>query len=821
MRILLAHSFYRLPGGEDRYVRQQAELLRTRHTVELLARHNLELEETIGTAARMTFSPGELRETRALMRRFRPDVVHLHNVYPSLGPAVHLAAERRGTPIVMTVHNLRLRCPNGLMFTQDAPCRRCEGGAYQNAIVHECFPTRTQASVYASALWVHRFVLRLDEKVDLFVAPSRFLEGRLHDWGIAPERTAMVRNFTDLALGEPGGGEVGLFLGRLSREKGVASLLRGLQLAGDPPFRIAGDGPEAASLQALAQELGLRRTVFLGQLDRTGVGQALRDARYVAFPSIWDENAPLAALEAMAAARPLLVSRRGGLPELVDEGGGLIYEPDDEASLADAIGRLAHDPTLAATEGARALEFARTVVQPDRHLAELEAVYERARERTRSEAAQRTAAPVLVDLERRPAAPVAPPRTPRGPSVEAPLRVLMSHCYYRDLGGENLSFEAEVDLLRAYGQDVRVYARDNRELDRIGSFGKVRAGLQTVWAADSYSQLTRLLKEQRPDVAHFQNTFPLISPAALHAAHRQGVPVVMALRNYRLLCVSGVLYRDGRVCEDCLHTPLSLPGIAHACYHDSHVQSAVVATMQSTHRLLRTWTEAVDLFVAPTAFGRHKFIEAGLPPDRIVVKPNFVSPDPGPNPEPGAWAVYAGRLAPEKGVMTLLEAWRRSAPLPLRIVGDGPLRRTVEAFVREHELQDRIEILGFRRPQEVMTLMRQARLVIFPSEWYETFGRVAAEAFACGVPVIAARLGAMSEVVEDGLTGLHFVPGDPDDLAAKVTWALAHPAEMEEMGVQARLEYERTYTAEQNYHRLMDIYRLARERAGSTVRAAG
>ena len=396
----------------------------------------------------------------------------------------------------------------------------------------------------------------------------------------------------------------------------------------------------------------------------------------------------------------------------------------------------------------------------------------------------------------------------------------MSHCYYRDLGGENLSFEAEVEVLRAFGQDVVTYTRDNRELDRLGLTGKMRAGARTVWAQDTYRELEHLISRQRPDVAHFQNTFPLISPAAFHAAHRQGVPVVLALRNYRLLCVSGVLYRDGRVCEDCLHAPALLPGVVHACYRGSHAQSAVVAAMQTTHRLLGTWTDAVDLFVVPTAFGRGKFIEAGLPAERIVVKPNFVHPDPGPNPAPGRWAVYAGRLAPEKGVMTLLEAWRMAAPMPLRIVGDGPLRRAAEAYVIRHGLEGSVELLGARPPAEVMTIMREARVVVFPSEWYETFGRVAAEAFACGVPVVASHLGAMGEVVSDGVTGLHFASGDAADLAAKVEWAASHPRAMATMGQAARQEYERTYTAEQNYHRLLEVYQLARQRAAATAGSA-
>lgn len=654
------------------------------------------------------------------------------------------------------------------------------------------------------------------------------MQGRLHQWGIAPERTALVRNFTDLAFGEAGGGSGGLYLGRLAGEKGVDRLLGALRRAGDPPFTIAGDGPEAAALHAHAERLGLRRTHFTGQLERAGVEEALRQARYVVFPSVWDENAPLAALEAMAAGRPLIVTRRGGLPELVDEGGGLICEPDDELGLAAAIASLDSDADAARRAGERGQEFARATADPERHLAALEAAYRRALETPRVGQPEVRLLPATSTTVKAPdfvaiggaARTARPARGGSSASRGAPRRVLMGHCYYRDLGGENLSFEAEVDLLRAFGHEVVSFTRDNRELNRIGPLRTVRAGLRTVWAEDTFRDIGHLIDRERPDIVHFQNTFPLISPSAIYAAHRHGVPVVMALRNYRLLCVSGVLYRDGHVCEDCLHAPLSLPGVTHGCYHDLRIQSGVVAAMQTTHRMLGTWSEAVDLFVVPTEFGRGKFIEAGLPADRIVVKPNFVSPDPGPNAGRGTTAVYAGRLAPEKGVMTLLEAWRSGLDIPLVIVGDGPLRRTMAEFVERHGLADRVRLLGHRPPGQVIEIMREARYVVFPSEWYETFGRVAAEAFACGVPVIASRLGAMGEVVADGRTGLHFTPGDAADLAAKVRWAEGHPGKVEEMSRAARAEFEHIYTAERNYDRLMEIYDLAAGRARRHAMAA-
>ncbi|MFN2490072.1 MAG: glycosyltransferase [Actinomycetota bacterium] len=379
MRVLVAHSFYRLPGGEDSYVSQQVPLLRRRHTAELLSRNNEELAGGVTTARRMVGSRAEQRRVEEALRSFRPDVVHLHNAYPSLGPAVHHAAGRAGVPLVMTVHNFRLRCPNGYMFTEGAPCRRCEGGVYTHAALHRCFPSRTQAATYAAALWLHRFVLRLEDKVALFLTPSVFVRGRLLEWGIAPERVEVVRNFTALHQDASPPGAYGLYLGRLSGEKGVDVLVRALHQAGDPPFRIAGEGPLRGALGHLAQELGLRRTEFLGHVAAAEVPALLRGARFLALSSVWDENAPIAALEAMAAARPLLVTNTGGLPELVAGGEGVMCEPGDVDGLADGLRRLFDDDELCGRAAGRAHARARAEFSPEHHLERLEAAYAIAR----------------------------------------------------------------------------------------------------------------------------------------------------------------------------------------------------------------------------------------------------------------------------------------------------------------------------------------------------------------------------------------------------------------------------------------------------------
>lgn len=384
----------------------------------------------------------------------------------------------------------------------------------------------------------------------------------------------------------------------------------------------------------------------------------------------------------------------------------------------------------------------------------------------------------------------------------SPLRVLVVHNHYRERGGEDAVFEAETALLRKNGVDVVTYEEHS---DRATSIPPFRLAVEVVWSRESRRRLAAEIERVRPDVVHFHNPFPLISPSAYYACRAAGVAVVQRLPNYRILCPGANLVRDGRVCQDCLGRSLPWPALVHGCYRGSRPATASVASMIVTHRLLGTWERMVDVYVPPSEFARSKFIEGGLPADRIVSKPNFVDPDPGIGTHDGGFALYAGRLSEEKGVATLLRAWKALGPdaPPLRIAGDGPL-----ATLLAHA-PPKVEWLGRRSKAEVFDLMRQANVLIFPSDCFESFGLAIAEAYATGLPVIASRHGAMAEIVDEGRTGLLFDPGDANSLATRVRWALAHPDEMRAMGRAARLAYEERYTAARAFHLLEAIYEKA------------
>lgn len=390
------------------------------------------------------------------------------------------------------------------------------------------------------------------------------------------------------------------------------------------------------------------------------------------------------------------------------------------------------------------------------------------------------------------------------------MRITMIHNHYQLRGGEDESFQSEAQLLMDAGHDVQILTEHN---DRVAELGTMRTALRTVWSSEAYQRVRAALRRHRSDLLHVQNFFPLFSPAVYYGARAEGVAVVQSLRNYRLLCPNALFFRDGRVCEDCMGRIAPWPGILHGCYRDSRGASAAVAAMITLHRVAKTWEQQPDVYIALTEFARNKFVAGGIPSSKVLVKPNFVHPDPGVGGGRSGGALFVGRLTAEKGIGTLLSAWERiGEQVPLQVVGDGPLAPAVEAAARR---TSGIEFLGHRTVSEVHALMKDAAFLVLPSEWYETFGRVAVEAFATGTPVIAAQIGAVAEVVSGGETGLLFEPGDVNDLVTKVEWARSHPQEIAAMGHAARKSYEATYTAHRNYEILMDIYAVALSRSGA------
>lgn len=384
------------------------------------------------------------------------------------------------------------------------------------------------------------------------------------------------------------------------------------------------------------------------------------------------------------------------------------------------------------------------------------------------------------------------------------MRILILHNRYKQAGGEDQVVEAERTLLESWGHAVELIEAHNDQL--TGASAKARAGLSAIYSYPSKRKIRAEIRRFCPDVVHVHNFFPLLSPSVYDACREEAVPVVQTLHNYRLTCSNGVLFRSGQVCEDCLGKPWPWPGVLRGCYRGSRLQSAAVAMMIAAHRLRGTWLQRVDAFIVLTEFQRELMIRAGLPPERLHVKPHFLA-DPG-RPTVGRalgdYALFVGRLSEEKGLSTLIEAYRTSGlELPLNIVGDGPQRPLLEAQAAG---LDQIAFLGWKTRGDVLDLMRHARFLVFPSTWYETFGLTIIEAFSLGLPVVASSLGGTPELLAWGERGWLVEPEDPVAWARALVEASNDHEGRARRGVAAREVYERRYSPQENYRLLMDIY---------------
>ena len=405
MRILHVNKFLYRRGGAEGYMLDVAERQRaaghevafggwtTRRTTPTTcwARcpSHVEFEpapdgpvERVRLAGRMIWSREAKAAMGAALDAWRPDVVHCHNIYHQLSPSVLSAAEKRGIPVVLTMHDYKLACPTYQFLDKGAPCTACVDGGPWQAARRACKDGSRAASGVASLeVWLHRRFQAYDP-VGRFVSPSRFLADQIGRAGVYPERVVVLDNLTDVgateAQVEPGRGAV--FAGRLSFEKGVDTLIRAVgevtgAVAG-PVLDIAGDGPDRAALERLADDVAPGQVRFHGRLVKPQLMALVRGAAVSVVPSRWHENQPLSVLESFASGVPVVASTMGGLPELVREGEtGWLVEPDDPGRLAKVLLDALGDPDEAHRRGRAARRLAEERFAPSVHLRALDRIY--------------------------------------------------------------------------------------------------------------------------------------------------------------------------------------------------------------------------------------------------------------------------------------------------------------------------------------------------------------------------------------------------------------------------------------------------------------
>ncbi len=391
------------------------------------------------------------------------------------------------------------------------------------------------------------------------------------------------------------------------------------------------------------------------------------------------------------------------------------------------------------------------------------------------------------------------------------MKVLLVHNFYKSSypSGEDIVFKNEEGLLKNNNIEVITYTKHNDEIKDYELADKVFLSFRNVWSKRTYKEIKEIIRKEKPDIAHFHNIWYLISPSAYYACKDAGVPVVQTLHNFRIFCANGLMLRKNKICEKCLSV-LPWRAIFYGCYRDSRLYSVPVALSELVHKVIGTWKEAVDIYIAVTKFSQEKFVEAGLPKNKVIVKPNFLINPPNPSFVYRDYILFVGRLSSEKGVETLIEAFKIllfniSKELTLKIIGEGPLKEHLEKKIKSENIKN-VEFLGMLNHSETIEVLKNAKFLVLPSIWYEMFPMVILEAFACGKSVIASNLGALVDIISDGRTGLLFEPGNSEELASKIRWLMENENILLEMGKNARTEFEEKYTPEKNFKLLMNIY---------------
>lgn len=381
-----------------------------------------------------------------------------------------------------------------------------------------------------------------------------------------------------------------------------------------------------------------------------------------------------------------------------------------------------------------------------------------------------------------------------------PQTILALHNYYQQPGGEDIELDAEVKLLRLAGHRVVVESVSNHAI--VGARNKAATFLNAPYDPARYRWMRDLIDRHAPDVVHVHNFFPLLTPAVHHGARDAGVALVQTIQNYRMFCANALLLRDGAVCEKCLDRTRYW-GVVHRCYKGSLMGSLAVVRMQNRAFARNTW-DAVDRFIVLTDFARRTCIRGGLPADRISVKPNTLPPEWESEPAANnarAGALYVGRLAPEKGVDTLLEAWAQMPNVPLTVVGTGPEESRLKQIAPPN-----VTFTGALDRVAVREQMSAAQCLIMPSRWYEGLPLTAIEAFSCELPIIAARIGSLAEIVHHGVNGWHFEVNDSAGLARQAASLFADPSALAGAGERARDTFESVYAGSKNVDALRSIY---------------
>jgi glycosyltransferase involved in cell wall biosynthesis len=387
------------------------------------------------------------------------------------------------------------------------------------------------------------------------------------------------------------------------------------------------------------------------------------------------------------------------------------------------------------------------------------------------------------------------------------MKVLLIHNFYRYRGGEDRYVNILEETLAGKGHQVSHFFYDSRSIHTFNFFQKCMIPLRLIHSPSLNKKLRNLLIEEKPELVVVHNLSPLLSFSLLKVVKRSGIPLLKRLENYKFLCLNGLFLRnDFTVCEVCKYGNF-FPGAIHRCYQRQFSSSVGIALAEFIHRRLKTVIKSAHLFLATSEFVKGKFVEAGFPADQIVVHPNFIDFEPlDAVVSPGNYAIYLGRLSKEKGLLTLLKAFKNLPELPLKIVGEGPMEEELLEYARLHHLKN-VSFEGFVDGNLKPEMLKKALFLVFPSECYESFGYTIIEGYACGVPVVASDIGGARELVQEGNTGFLFEAGNPGDLERKISQMISDRQRLMKMKENALQRAKTLYTKETGCRNLLELFK--------------
>lgn len=741
--------------------------------------------------ANMFFNREAYGKMKKLIEKTRPDIVQGFGVTKHLSYSIFKAAKDAGVPTVMRLSDFALLCPNSTATDHSGelcPEFSCSQNKCTKILTQKCIHNSTLASMFGLAEVKYNQLFETYNKyIDYFIAPSRFLRDIfMKHYNLSPDRIIYIPIFETAEENEKdiNYDNYFIFAGRLSHEKGVTTLLEAQNKIRSTKLVLAGTGPFEETYKDYANKNGLN-VVFKGHINFESLKNLIKNCRAVIVPSKCYENSPNIVLEAYSHKKPVIGARIGGIPELIDENRtGFLFESGSVEGLAERMKKYHNDEMLSQEMGRQGYDLLKARFTPERHYERLEKLY----------------------------------------NSVVKKKILMVNNFYYNRGGDCTYLFGLKNILEAKGHNVSVFSMNHpqnftskwskyfvnyinydEEVKQINFRSGIKVASRTIYFISARKRLEKLIREERPHIAHLHNIHHHITPSILYALRKYKIPVVWTLHDYQLICPNIHFIANGKICERCKKHRYYWPPLIR-CKKGSLAASLMSSIEIVIHNLMGI-ERLVKLFISPSNFLRNKFIEFGFKERKIRHVAHFVETIASEKRQtPGDFYLFVGRISEEKGLKTLIDAAIKVNAGKLKIIGSGPLLEEMMRHAKKIDKNNLVEFLGHKSRDEVYEFMHECKFLIVPSEWYETSGLVILEAFSCGKPVIASRIGGIPELVDENRTGLTFEMGNVEQLREKISYMLNNPEAVENMGNNALAFVRENATSQKYYQALLEIY---------------